>query len=241
MTPQRIVLVHGAWAGGWVWKDVVAELTRLGHVVTAPTLTGLGDRSHLLSDDIGLRTHVDDIVGHIEFDDLTDVDLVGWSYGGMVITGVIARVPSRIRSACYLDAFVPVNGQSLAVMSPGQTGAVARQYAEARTPFPIRDPEYFGVTDEAVLAFVRPRLRPQPWKAMVEPVVALDEVPEHIALSYVLCTDHETASFRAVYDQVRHDPRWTTHELATNHFAPLTDPLGVTRAIADPIATAAPG
>ncbi len=241
MTARRIVLVHGAWAGGWVWKDVVAELTQLGHVVTAPTLTGLGDRSHLLDDDVGLSTHIDDIVGHIEFDDLTDVDLVGWSYGGMVITGVIARVPRRIRSACYLDAFFPRNGQSLADMSTGNTGTVARQYAEAHTPFPIRGPEYFGVTDEAVLSYARPRLRPQPWKAMVEPVVALDEPPEHVALSYVLCTDHENASFRAIYERLSIDPRWNTHELATNHFAPLTDPLGVTRLITDRVATTAPG
>ena len=241
MTARRIVLVHGAWAGGWVWKDVVAELTQVGHVVTAPTLTGLGDRSHLMDDDVGLSTHIDDIVGHIEFDDLTDVDLVGWSYGGMVITGVIARVPHRIRSACYLDAFVPHNGQSLADMSTGKTGAVARQYAEARTPFPIREPEYFGVTDEAVLAYVRPRLRPQPWKAMVEPVVALDEMPEHVALSYVLCTEPENASFRAIYERLSVDARWRTHELATNHFAALCDPSGVTRLITDRVATTAPG
>ena len=233
------MLVHGAWAGGWVWNEVVAELTRLGHVVTAPTLTGLGDRSHLLADDVGLSTHIDDIVGHIEFDDLTDVDLVGWSYGGMVITGVIARVPNRIRSACYLDAFVPRNGQSLADMSLGMTGAVARQHADARTPFPSREPEYFGVTDEAVLAYARPRLRPQPWKAMVEPVVALDEMPTHIVTSYVLCTDHESAPFRATYERLSVDPRWNTHELATNHFAPLTDPLGVARVIVDPVATTA--
>ncbi len=241
MTARRIVLVHGAWAGGWVWKDVVAELARVGHDATAPTLTGLGDRSHLLDDAVGLGTHVDDIVGHIERDDLTDVDLVGWSYGGMVITGVIARVPNRVRSACYLDAFVPDNGQSLADLSLGRTAAMARENEAARRPFPIRQPEDFGVADQAVIDYCRPRLRPQPWRAMVEPVNALPAPPAHIALSYVLCTEHEGAPFRATYDRVRQDPRWTTHELATNHFAPLTDPLGVTRVIVDTIATTAPG
>ena len=228
MTSGPIVLVHGAWCGGWVWRDVIGQLVGRGRTAFAPTLTGLGDRSHQLDDDVGLTSHVDDIVGQIEFEDLTDVDLVGWSYGGMVITGVIARIPDRIRSARYLDAFVPSNGQSVADLSTGRTGEIARQSGAAHTPFPIRDPEYFGVTDEAVLAYCRPRLRPQPWKAMVEPVVALVPPPEHIALSYLLCTEVETASFRAVYDTLVLDPRWSTDELRTTHFAPLTDPTGVT-------------
>lgn len=238
MTQQKFVLVHGAWCGGWVWRDVVAELARLGHVVVAPTLTGLAESAHLLNDDVGLSTHIDDIVGHIEFEDLTDVDLVGWSYGGMVITGVIARVPNRIRSACYLDAFVPDDGQCLADLSVGRTGEMARENEAARRPFPIRQPEYFGVRDEAILAYCRPRLRPQPWKAMVEPVAALPELPDHLALSYVLCTEFENAPFRAAYDRLKLDPRWTTYQLATNHFAPLTDPIGVTGLITRSVTTA---
>jgi pimeloyl-ACP methyl ester carboxylesterase len=231
MTQRRVVLVHGAWCGGWVWRDVVAELTALGHTVFAPTLTGLGEDDDQRTDDIGLSTHVDDIVAQIELEDLTDIDLVGWSYGGMVITGVIARVPHRLRSACYLDAFVPENGQSLVDMSLGATAAIARECEAARRPFPIRQPEFFGVKDERILAYCRPRLRPQPWKALVEPVVALPESPDHIALCFVLCTEPETASFRAIYERLKPDPRWVVGELATNHFAPLTDPVGVTRLI----------
>jgi pimeloyl-ACP methyl ester carboxylesterase len=224
-----VVLVHGAWCGGWVWRDVVAGLADKGHSAFAPTLTGLGERAHLLNNDVGLSTHVDDIVGLIEFEDLTDVSLVGWSYGGMVITGVLARVPERIRSLCYLDAFVPVNGQCLADLAIGGTGPKAREFAAARVPFPIRDAQSFGVTDEAVLEFCGPRLRPQPWKAMVEPVVALAEIPDHVGLSYVLCSEPENASFRATYDRLKPDPRWKMHELATTHFAPLTDPGGVSQ------------
>ncbi|MEP7045725.1 MAG: alpha/beta hydrolase [Ilumatobacteraceae bacterium] len=241
-TPARqFVLVHGAWCGSWVWRDVVEQLAGLGHRAAAPTLTGLGERSHLLSDDVGLTTHVDDIVGHIEFEDLTDVDLVGWSYGGMVITGVLARIPQRIRSAFYLDAFVPTDGQSLADLSLGRSSAMAHEHEAARTPFPIREPQYFGVTDEAVLDYCRPRLRPQPWKTMVEPVAALAEAPAHVALSYVLCRGSENPSFRAIYDRLSGDPRWTMHTLTTNHFAPLTDPGGVTRLITAPGPTPTPG
>jgi pimeloyl-ACP methyl ester carboxylesterase len=232
VTHPPIVLVHGAWCGGWVWRDVVIGLADMGRTATAPTLTGLGERAHLLNDDVGLGTHVDDIVGHIEFEDLTDVDLVGWSYGGMVITGVIARIPDRIRSLCYLDAFVPVNGQCVADLAAGPTGSMAREYEASRIPFPIRTAESFGVTDEAVLAYCAPRLRPQPWKAMVEPVVATD-FPDHVALSFVFCTQPESGSFRAIRDRLSSDDRWRFHELATTHFAPLTDPVGVTRLIAE--------
>jgi pimeloyl-ACP methyl ester carboxylesterase len=210
-----------------VWRDVVAELLALGHAVTAPTLTGLGDRDGERSDNVGLSTHVDDIVGHIEAEDLTDVDVVGWSYGGMVITGVIARIQHRIRSALYLDAFVPENGQSLVDQSVGRTAEIARESEAARRPFPIRQPEYFGVRDEAVLNYCRPLLRAQPWRTMVEPAVALAAPPDHIALSYLLCTESEIPSFRAIYERLKPDLRWATGELASNHFAPLTDPIGV--------------
>jgi pimeloyl-ACP methyl ester carboxylesterase len=112
--PRTYVLIHGGWYGGWVWRDVVPELRGLGHAVSAPTMTGVGERKHLISDSVGLTTNVDDIVHHIEMEGLRDIHLVGWSYGGMVATGVLARMPNRVRSVIYLDAFVPENGKALA-------------------------------------------------------------------------------------------------------------------------------
>jgi pimeloyl-ACP methyl ester carboxylesterase len=105
------VIVHGAWGGGWDWKQVDQLLTADGYQVYRPTLTGQGERSHLASTNIDLSTHIQDIVNVILWEDLHDVVLVGHSYGGMVITGVADRVPDRIRRLVYVDAFVPNDGE----------------------------------------------------------------------------------------------------------------------------------
>jgi pimeloyl-ACP methyl ester carboxylesterase len=112
------VLVHGAWHGGWCYRDTAAALRRAGHTVHAPTHTGVGQRAHLSSPNITLDTHVRDVLGCIESEELSDVVLVGHSYGGMVITGVADRVPQKIRALVYLDAFVPEHGDSLISLLP---------------------------------------------------------------------------------------------------------------------------
>jgi pimeloyl-ACP methyl ester carboxylesterase len=107
------VIVHGATAGGWEWKKVGKFLTADGETVYRLTLTGLGERMHLNSPDVSLQTHIDDVVNTILFEDLHDIVLVGHSYGGMVITGVMDRIPERIHHVIFLDAAVPEDGQSL--------------------------------------------------------------------------------------------------------------------------------
>jgi pimeloyl-ACP methyl ester carboxylesterase len=104
--------VPGAWLGGWCWRDVAGALQASGHTVIAATLTGLGERAHLLTRRIGLRTHVADIAGLVRYRDLSGVVLVGHSYGGTVITAVAEQVPERIRLLVYLDASVPRDGES---------------------------------------------------------------------------------------------------------------------------------
>src|SRR5215510_3541187 len=114
------VLVHGSWAGSVVWRELAPRLRKAGHDVHAPTLTGIGARKHLLNREIDLDTHIQDVIGVIDDADLSDIVLVGHSYGGMVITGAADRVPERIASLVYLDAFVPENGQSnLSMLPPG--------------------------------------------------------------------------------------------------------------------------
>ena len=119
---NTFVIVHGAWAGGWFFQETARFLRAAGHEVYTPTLTGIGERVHLGHPDIDLDTHIQDIVNVLEYEDLEDVSLVGYSYGGMVVTGVAERVPERIKQLIYLDAFVPVDGQSLAdiMVSMGQ-------------------------------------------------------------------------------------------------------------------------
>ena len=106
-TPANFVLVHGAWHGGWCYGRVAVILRSEGHRVYTPTLTGLADRSHLLSADIGLQTHIDDIVNLANWEDLDDIVLCGHSYGGIVITGVVEKLRERVKALVYLDSIVP--------------------------------------------------------------------------------------------------------------------------------------
>lgn len=107
------LFVSGAWGGGWEYKQVDAILTAQGHIVYRPTMTGLGERVHLLNENVSLSTHIEDIVNVIRFEELQNVILVGHSYGGMVITGVAEKIPERIKKLIYLDAFVPNDGESV--------------------------------------------------------------------------------------------------------------------------------
>jgi pimeloyl-ACP methyl ester carboxylesterase len=117
-TKFTFVIVHGAWGGGWSWKTVDQLLTADGNTVYRPTLTGLGERVHLASPDVGLSTHISDIVNVIKYEDLHNIVLVGHSYGGMVITGVAEQVPDRIAKIIYLDAFLPQDGECVNSISP---------------------------------------------------------------------------------------------------------------------------
>jgi pimeloyl-ACP methyl ester carboxylesterase len=192
------ILVHGAWHGGWCWKKVVPLLRAAGHHVVALTLTGLGERAHLISPNIGLTTHVEDVVNTLEMEDLTDVILVGHSYGGLVISGVAARAASRIRRLVYLDALVAERGQSGFDLNSLQfrqrIEAAAAAHGDGYKVPPI--PEILGVSDAADLQWLQPRLRPQPIASFSQPAeapAATNQTPS----TYILCTQfgfQETAA-----------------------------------------------
>ena len=113
------VLVHGSCHGGWCWKEVTPLLRKYGHDVYTRTLTGLGERSHLVSRNVGLHTHILDIIQVLEYEDLSEVTLVGHSYGGLVIGGVAEVIPERIKRLVYLDAYIPQDNKSAFDIVPG--------------------------------------------------------------------------------------------------------------------------
>ena len=125
------LLVHGGWAGGWHWREVASLLRAAGHEVFTPTLTGLGERVHLASPDVGLDTHIQDILMVLEYEELRDVILIGYSYSGMVITGVAERAADRLAHLVYLDAYVPRDGESLLDMLGPDAAAFIEQAAQA--------------------------------------------------------------------------------------------------------------
>ena len=110
---QSVVVTHGAWSAGWVWKKMRSRLALHGIDLWTPTYTGVGERAHLAHEGIGLGDHIQDVVAVLEYEDLRDVTLLAHSYGGMVGTGVCDRAPDRVEAIVYLDAFVPEHGQSV--------------------------------------------------------------------------------------------------------------------------------
>jgi pimeloyl-ACP methyl ester carboxylesterase len=219
------VLIHGAWHGGWCWARVAPLLRAAGHEVYTPTLTGLGERAHLLSPSVGLETHVEDVLGVLHYEDLRNVVLVGHSYGGMVITGVAEQAADRLAHLVYLDAFIPGDGQSLFDLMPADRVAAYRGLAASagegwRIPAP--PVERYGVTAEADLQWAGPRVGPHPLLTMEQPVRCSTGAGAALPKTYIYCA--EFAAFAPFAEQAQADPAWRYHELPTGHDAMVTMP-----------------
>ena len=182
--PATFVLVHGAWHGGWCWTRVSPLLRAAGHTVFAPTLTGLGERSHLLTRDVDLDTHITDIVQVLEFEDLENVVLVGHSYGGMVITGVADKASDRISQLVYLDAMLPENGKATTDYSQRKLASIT----EDSWHDPANEPQDYGVTDARDVPWVKKRLTDMPRKCMTQPLRLAGEKSRRIKGAYILCS-----------------------------------------------------
>jgi pimeloyl-ACP methyl ester carboxylesterase len=224
-TGRTYVLVHGAWYGGWVWRDVAPALRAMGNTVTTPTLTGLGERKNEGGCGYDLETHVQDVVNHIEMEDLKGIHLVGWSYGGIVVTGVLARVPERIKSVIYLDAHVPDDGKRNVDYAEPAAKPMMEGAKKNNKPVPPIPLVVFGVKDPAVVAFVEPRLVAQAWQTFLQPVKALKTRP-NIPFTYIRCTDFNNPSFDEFLEKFKKDPQFTTYVLKTSHLSMLTGPKG---------------
>ncbi|GHF71989.1 pimeloyl-ACP methyl ester carboxylesterase [Amycolatopsis bartoniae] len=191
---STFLLVHGAWHSGRAWERVVPLLASAGHRVFAPTLTGYGETVHLAGPEVGLDTHVDDVVGLILAEDLRDVVLVGHSYAGLVISSVANEVPDRIAELVYLDAMVPEDGETAVDVMPVTQSlidaALSSESGWRVPPMPEFPPPagLFGVTDPADVAWVRSMLSDQPVRCLQQPVHLDNPATTAIPRTHIHCT-----------------------------------------------------
>ncbi|MCO1660600.1 alpha/beta fold hydrolase [Pseudonocardia humida] len=179
------VLVHGSWLGGWSWEAVRPALESAGHRVLAPSLTGLADRGHLAGPDVGLGTHIEDIVRLLTWEALDEVVLVGHSYGGMVITGVAGRLPQRLAHLVYLDAFRPEPGQSAFDVLPDLPRLFGEPPAEHPWGWGPLDPALLGTTAPDEVDWLLRRATPMPTATHTEPLPP-PSAPVEVPTTYVL-------------------------------------------------------
>jgi len=227
---RAYVLVHGGGHGGWCYQPVARIMRAKGQEVYTPTMTGLGEREHLLSPAVDLDMHITDIVKVLEFEDLRDVILVGHSYGGMVITGVADRVPGRIGNLVYLDAAYPRNGQSLVDVA-GPLMLAARAIGRMvdgmeLVLYPGEDPmSFYGVTEPEQIAWMKPKLTPHPWKCFEQKLVLDNEAAmRKIPPSFISCSFHMDDAARAALKALSNGRYW---ELDTGHDLMISEPQAV--------------
>jgi len=224
--PVTFVLVHGAWSGGWCYHKVAARLRAAGHTVFTPTLTGQGERSHLLAGTINLSLHIADILNVLHYEDLHDVVLAGHSYGGMVITGVADRASERIAALAYLDAFLPEDGQSLFDINvPANTQRfIANAGALGGLAVPSPPAAFFNVNAEDA-ARVDRLATPFPIGCFIEKIKLSGAHKTIAKRAYVHGTVLPRESpFKPFYDRVRAEPGWQAHALSCGHHVMLDEP-----------------
>jgi pimeloyl-ACP methyl ester carboxylesterase len=229
------VLVHGGGHGGWCYQRVARILRSAGHDVHTPTLTGLGERSHLLGPEVDLDMHIRDVCAVLHYQDLRDVILVGHSYGGMVITGVADHAADRVGRLVYLDAATPVNNESLVdvagpiIEAVRPDGRVVDGVELVLLPAPDAG-RLYGVTDADDLAWMAERLTAHPWKCFQQPLrlrneAALSAIPQY----HIVCTSTLATRDAEKMDKARADGRlW---DIDTGHDLMITEPEAVADAL----------
>jgi pimeloyl-ACP methyl ester carboxylesterase len=229
--PKTFVLVHGAWHGGWCWRHVSDALVKQGHRVFSPTLTGLGERSHLLNKSVNLTTHITDIVNVIQFEDLNNVVLVGHSYGGIIISGVAEQVADRISSIVFLDAFLPEDGETLLQKSsPAFVAAINGAIEKGESGIKPPPAAAFGVAEKDQ-AWVNGKTTAQPVGTYTEPAVFKGGRDRIATKTYVRAKGYKSATFDANLAKVKDSGKWKTLELDIGHDVMVIDPAQVTSII----------
>ena len=227
------VLVHGIWHGGWCWDRVATILRSRGHQVSAPTHTGLGERSHLMSPNITMSVFVEDIVNHLKFENLNDVILVGHSFGGAPIIGAADRAHERIARLVFLDAAILNNGETWFDLLPDDIVADRKQQAEESSnglSLPVAPVSSFGVTEPGDVAFLEDRLTPHPMATFTSPLDLSSPVGNGLPAAYIACTNPAYRPAAAMHERAR-QMNWPMTELATGHDAMVMAPEATANAL----------
>lgn len=220
------VLVHGAWHGGWAWRHVRHILEQQGHNVFTPTMTGLGERTHLLSKDITLDTVIEDITNVLRYEDLHDVILVGHSFAGTVITGVAERVPDRIRQLIYLDAAILEDGETLFSRMPAHIAEERQQLAletSGGISLPIPNAEALGILDDEQWASVETFLTPHPLATYSTPITLKRRPGEGFPCCHIVCTSPAYEPLAWARERMK-AYGWPEFPIETGHDAMISAP-----------------
>ena len=226
MKQQTFVCVHGVWHGGWCWSRLANILRARGHRVTTPTQTGLGERSHLLSPEISIQTFVEDIVRHLRFEEMTNVVLVGHSFGGIPITGVADLLPDRIAKLVYLDAIMLESGETWFDLLPEDLAGDRRKLAENSSgglSLPPASPASFGITRPDDIAFLEPRLTPHPFRTFTTALDLKHPVGNGLPAHYIECTDPPYPPAKVALERAK-AKGWPVSQIATGHDAMVSEP-----------------
>jgi len=219
------VFVAGGGLGGYVWKKVATRLRARRHEVYTPTLTGLGERAHLASPQTNLDTHIQDILGVIEYEDLHDVILVAHSYGGMVITGVAQRVPRLVARLVYLDAIVPLDGQALLDV----IGPFWRERFEELTETHGEGWKLPSLAERSLSQGMQMKTSAHPFAAMQQPLSLNNPAAERIPRTFIYCTQSGWSAEHIAPIAARAKAEgWDYHELAADHMAMVNMPKELT-------------
>lgn len=217
----HFVLLHGTWTGGWQWRKTAELLRRAGHEVLCPTLTGLGERRHLMSRDIDLETHIADIIGVIDCERLSDVALVAHSYGGMVASAVADRRSDRIGALILIDAAKPEDGQAmLDFVTPERKQTVLDLAETAGAGYMVPNTLVLetGIADAAEREDFLARTGPHPLASLLQPIRLAGNHLTIARKAYVVATLNNSPHFRSYHDWAAAEPGWDAAELASHHF-----------------------
>jgi pimeloyl-ACP methyl ester carboxylesterase len=233
-TPQTFVLVHGSWHGGWCWRRVANVLRAAGHLVFTPTLTGLGERIHLLRPDLTIEHFATDLANLIEAEELKEIVLVGHSFGGCPISVVADRIPGALKQLVYLDSLVLEDGQSAFSRMDPELVAHRVKLAEETSgglAMPPPPPAAFGVTEPLDVEWLSRRLTPHPLNSYQVPIRLNHPLGNGIRKTYIACTSPRYEGLLKTQEWIRRQSGWEYLEVRSGHDVMVTSPQALVEAL----------